>query len=52
MLYRLITFTPSAIEDFQPRVKARFGLMSVLARLGARANWRRLEAGFIDERGL
>ena len=28
--------------------RIRFGLLSVLARLGARANWYRLERGFID----
>ena len=29
-------------------LRIRFGLMSVLARLGARANWYRIEQGFID----
>lgn len=29
--------------------RIRFGLMSVLARLGARANWYRLEAGYLGE---
>jgi hypothetical protein len=28
--------------------RIRFGLMSVLARLGARANWYRIEQGFIN----
>ena len=30
--------------------RIRFGLLSVLARLGARANWYRLERGFIEGR--
>ena len=29
--------------------RIRFGLMSVLARLGARANWYRLEQGFVED---
>lgn len=29
--------------------RIRFGLMSILARLGARANWHRLEQGFIAD---
>ena len=29
-------------------LRIRFGLMSVLARLGARANWYQIEQGFID----
>jgi predicted unusual protein kinase regulating ubiquinone biosynthesis (AarF/ABC1/UbiB family) len=28
--------------------RIRFGLMSILARLGARANWYRLERGYVD----
>ncbi|GMV42095.1 MAG: ABC transporter [Myxococcales bacterium] len=32
--------------------RIRFGLMSVLARIGARANWHRLERTIIDESGL
>ena len=28
--------------------RIRFGLMSILGRLGARANWHRLERGFIE----
>jgi predicted unusual protein kinase regulating ubiquinone biosynthesis (AarF/ABC1/UbiB family) len=31
--------------------RIRFGLMSVLARLGARANWYRLERGWLDPTG-
>lgn len=30
--------------------RIRFGLMSVLARLGAEANWYRLEQGYLDQR--
>jgi predicted unusual protein kinase regulating ubiquinone biosynthesis (AarF/ABC1/UbiB family) len=29
--------------------RVRFGIMSVLARLGAHANWRRIERGFADD---
>lgn len=32
--------------------RIRFGLMSVLARMGARANWYRLERSIIEESGL
>jgi len=38
--------------EFLFLMRIRFGLMSVLARLGARANWRRLEAGFISGHGM
>jgi predicted unusual protein kinase regulating ubiquinone biosynthesis (AarF/ABC1/UbiB family) len=38
--------------EFLFLLRIRFGLMGVLARLGARANWRRLEAGFISGHGM
>jgi predicted unusual protein kinase regulating ubiquinone biosynthesis (AarF/ABC1/UbiB family) len=35
--------------EFLFLLRIRFGLMSVLARLGARANWYRLERGYVEQ---
>jgi predicted unusual protein kinase regulating ubiquinone biosynthesis (AarF/ABC1/UbiB family) len=36
--------------EFLLLLRIRLGLMAVLSRMGARANWYRLETGFIESR--